>query len=133
MMYEFKPGDVVLIPGRERERRAIVDGEGNCVHGVGAYDHAKPGSHNARRARPLVVLDPENDEDVRRLADAYCDQLTSPKRSAIHDRIRAALRSLVAQPTCSASLTIAGKPYACAEQPEHDGPHRNPDADAVWS
>ena len=83
--------------------------------------------------KPLVVLDSESDEDVRRLVDAYCAQIYNPSRGVIERRMRAALRSLVAQPTCSASLTIAGKPYACAERPEHGGPHRNPDAEAVWS
>lgn len=32
----------------------------------------------------------------------------------------------------AAGLILAGEHYHCVEAPGHGGPHRNPDADAVW-
>lgn len=46
------------------------------------------------QARPLLVIDPENREDIERIADAFC----SIPSSGWSDDMQAALRSLLAPP-----------------------------------
>ena len=103
MTYEFKPGDVAI-------RRSGLDGgqqRSLCVPTCPNGDHDRgPHWHNASGGwdllgsvrRPLVVLDPESDEDVQRLVDAYCAQIYNPNRHVIEPRMRAAIRSLVTKP-----------------------------------
>lgn len=67
---EWGPGDVVLLPDGTR---AIIDGAGRFVYGWGDFEYAKPGSVNARRARPLVVIDPEDAEQVDTLTKALVE------------------------------------------------------------
>lgn len=125
---DFTLGDVAMVRrGPAWTGRALFTLTGWVDQG-GDPDHKSP-LFDVNDARPLVVLDPESDEDVAMLARA----IRAHSRYMRHQDVTAVLRSLVAKPMCSASLTIAGKPYACAERPEHGGPHRNPDAEAVWS
>lgn len=87
--------------------------------------------------RPLVVLDPEDRKQITRLVRACPEDWSfstdDVTESDVTNHFQAALRSLVAPPrTCSASVNLSGEHFACIEPPEHGGPHRNPDAEAVW-
>jgi hypothetical protein len=91
---QWKPGDVGVAATDER---FIVDSEGRCFW---------PGDEDARTVgisgkplpndRPLVVIDPEDREQVELLAAGY-ERDGEPGDAAI-DQMQAALRSLIAPP-----------------------------------
>jgi hypothetical protein len=99
MSRDWKPGDVALVTSEccgERVSLRRVTGSWVDVDSVHADDEAT--------ARPLLVIDPEDREQVHRLADAFCrarwdhtpgssecDPLTAAS-------MREALRSLLAPP-----------------------------------
>jgi hypothetical protein len=65
MSRKWKPGDVALIPFGAGPKRAIRDEDGTWLV-VG-----KANSKGYSDARPLVVIDPEDREQVERLDDIY--------------------------------------------------------------
>lgn len=101
---KFKPGDVAMVSAtNEREPyRAYFDGSMWREYGYPEFCVIEPLTH-----RPLVVIDPEDREQVERLAEMFhaCrplaikwDDCTSADRKASGDAMQAALRSLIAPP-----------------------------------
>ena len=119
----FNPGDVAMVKRGRWSGRAMYTLKG-WVDQDGDFDRKSP-LLDVADARPLVVLDPESDDDGGRVFNAF--------KRLEPSEVRAALRSLVAKPKCSAHVNIAGADYRCVEAAEHGGPHRSPDAEAVWS
>lgn len=98
MSREWKPGDVAMLPN---ERIAVVDRVGRFLYGGEPYDYVSPGSINARDARPLAVIDPEDREQVGRLYDFYYElRLGEQRVDHLVDTLQAALREF-AEPTPS--------------------------------
>jgi hypothetical protein len=91
----------------------------------------------SRHDRPVVVLDPEDAEEVERLAAAWdgidlCDLPESPMTlRAI--RMQAALRELAAPtpPKCS-PLALRAKNAECDLAPGHAGWHRSNGLGVSW-
>lgn len=96
MTHEWKPGDVAMVEGKVALR----------VHGP----HQKKGQEPLWQwgrgdwttlplgpIRPLVVIDPEDHEQVERLDKAYQAALDT-KYAGLGDVMQAALRSLIAPP-----------------------------------
>jgi len=121
---EYQPGDVAMVGV------AI----GFMVEG-GAWYHADESwtrSDSGVPIRPLVVLDPEDREQVERLLAIYAEpsiRSLNPVAALQH-----ALRELANPPTppCGASLAL-GKValYRCSESVGHAGPHV--DGTQTWS
>jgi hypothetical protein len=85
MTHNWKPGDVMDIDGF-----IGVYGGDDRFHRPG-WPPCDVTSISGRRARPLVVIDPENREQIERLADVFCH---SPSSGWV-DQMQAALRSLL--------------------------------------
>jgi hypothetical protein len=92
--------------------------------------------------RPLVVIDPEDREQVERLARdhhasghiAAWGAMHENTRAGLVDEMQAALREFAnPKPPCGASLTLgkAGALYRCSEVEGHDGPHL--DGTCTWT
>lgn len=99
MTREWKPGDVVWIPG---VGRAIATGDGDRFL-VGRREDQKRHIDNFLQVRPLVVLDPEDGDALfpilRQVRDtAFKAGDTYPGMTAFTEAFQAALRSLVAPP-----------------------------------
>jgi hypothetical protein len=136
MSREWKPGDVAMVKGGEREWMAVRV-EGRCLLGCAAgYDstphwHAGGGAMaDGHDARPLVVIDPESEADVQRFATCV-EAIDAP----IGYRLQAALREYVnpTPPKCGAAIAfgIHGTTYGCRQPEGHDGPHA--DVNCTWS
>jgi len=108
MSREWKPGDVAMVSLFDGEEvRAIrvarcpmCRRHGDSPHWHCGSEHGGnlPSSKDAD-ARPLVVLDPEDREEVERLMDTYMGQFDSyPPSTTEADHMQAALREL-ANPT----------------------------------
>jgi hypothetical protein len=95
---EWKPGDVALVtPNANRQARCVSlrrDDGWVCQHRASLTDG------EVRDARPLVVIDPEDREQVERLVDALltANAFGSPFDDVRADRVQQALRSLIAPP-----------------------------------
>lgn len=96
---EWKPGDVAMVVDPVGGKRVMVhighDPASRCWHGAEANGDLRClDADQAIGARPLVVIDPESDDDVRLLCEAY--------RSVDHGvgtmPMQAALRSLIEPP-----------------------------------
>ena len=85
-MSEWKPGDVAIIPFSAGEERGMWLGDSWAVTGGRAQ------SSNYATRRPLVVIDPDSDDDLSRLWRLLPDNLVSA------DQLQAALREF-ANPT----------------------------------
>jgi hypothetical protein len=85
----FKPGDVALVEGEVMLRRT----DGRWEHG----DQLRFPIYSDD-ARPLVVIDPEDREQVETLRIAYHAQRMTATGGTSFDDMQAALRSLVAPP-----------------------------------
>lgn len=103
MKQEWKPGDVALVTYYDPPKLAMVRprtqaGAGylEFTYAEGGYDGvASMGAH----ARPLVVIDPESADDIRRLASALVlEGATLDDRGVAHAGLKAALREF-ANPT----------------------------------
>lgn len=86
--------------------------------------------------RPVVVIDPEDREAVLTLMNTFWQQ-RGPGASASMfgaDEMQGALREFATPKplTCSAALNIRGEHFGCVEPEDHEGVHRNPEAEAVW-
>lgn len=84
MSREWKPGDVALVRGKV------------CIRAHGKWEHGLPDRFafdDDDRARPLVVIDPENREQVERLMRAARNNDTVGVES-----MQSALRSLITPP-----------------------------------
>jgi hypothetical protein len=85
MSREWKPGDVAMVPGVGRAMRTR---DGGWV----TRSTSTNVTNNFMNVRPLVVIDPEDREQVERLTEAL-DWATHPFN---WDAMQAALRSLIA-------------------------------------
>lgn len=106
---EFKPGDVAVITEYGHPTPAVLL-PSSCVVGSGYENHAGQHwhylaatpegatwtSHPAPAARPLVVIDPEDREQVERVSqaikDAYWGAEASKVSAGLVDAMQAALR-----------------------------------------
>lgn len=92
MKREWKPGDVALVRNEHgiwnRAIRQVALPDGEWQYGV-----ARATAPGDAEAHALIVLDPEDREKVRALADA-----AFPEVQGNTNRLQAALRSLVADP-----------------------------------
>lgn len=102
MKREWKPGDVAVIEGWAdgkskvvivRVRRESADQSLEFAYVEGGFDLVDELAAGFT-ARPLVVIDPEDREQVERLADVFC----AIPSSGWVAQMQAALRSLVAPP-----------------------------------
>lgn len=102
MKREWKPGDVAMVTARNRvvPYRAFFDGKTWREHGADVFCVDSPTTH-----RPLVVIDPEDREQVEQLAAIYANHgvaLGYPRNDEIDadraDSLQAALRILIAPP-----------------------------------
>lgn len=111
MKREWKPGDVaVLASGGERVMAArFANRSCDPAHDRDLHWHRTDGdwNHLDVAARPLVVIDPEDREQIERLAAALFetgwvsekwDQLTPGAKSAWKSRAKTVLRDLLAPP-----------------------------------
>lgn len=136
MAWKPAPGDVALVRNEYNVWNvaicAIRAGRRGFVWSYGVADLESPIEADAR---PLVVIDPEDDEGVKVLMRALwrADRELFGKRSVSDwvPLLAGALRSLVAP--CGASLTLGsdGALYRCSEDEGHDGPHV--DGTCTWS
>jgi hypothetical protein len=119
MSREWKLGDVAMVRGDVCLR----------LHN-GLWEHGRGDrfAYNEPTARPLVVIDPEDREQVERLASAI-RRAPGPFQVALQD----ALRAFADPEPCGASLTLGkdGALYRCAEAEGHDGPHA--DGTCIWT
>lgn len=98
MKREWQPGDVAMAFDRDWSIRVVRHrgdpdywsaADGGWPQGVRAED---------LQYRPLVVIDPENREQVKRLTDAYLAQFGFAFADHRTDAMQAALRSLITPP-----------------------------------
>jgi hypothetical protein len=88
--------------------------------------------------RPLVVIDPENREQVERLTNMFgqerANSVFHPDRPLMADQMQAALREFAdpKPPRCPAALIIRGEHFACDSAEGHGLPHGNSTAEAIW-
>jgi len=92
----WKPGDVAMVYGPDEKWRICI----RSITNDGWYD--EDGEHDAdievAHVRPLVVIDPEDREQVERLMAAFERARGESCFSADDKHLQAALRSLVAPP-----------------------------------
>jgi hypothetical protein len=92
MTREWAPGDVALVPFAEGDVRAMwIAGQGWAV-----ADGTRGVSKSYIGVRPLLVLDPESDDDAHRLIRAFWDHHNDDCDD--EQAMRDAMRSLVAPP-----------------------------------
>jgi hypothetical protein len=134
-MSEWKPGDVAMV--NNHTNRAEPWKIALCVAGgptgVARFmlDNGGPVWSSVDGARPLVVIDPEDREQVERLARLFRDHLLTtddlyPGLAKSSDSLAVALREFAdLKPPCTASLTLGkdGALYRCTEAWGHAGPH----------
>ena len=106
MSREWKPGDVAMVRAFDAITRTF---EPQMVIRTGRGDWAHPNDglwddEFVQDARPLVVIDPNDREQVARLADAFCEERWSHQPGSeecdplTRDAMQAALRSLIDPP-----------------------------------
>jgi hypothetical protein len=130
---EWKPGDVAMVVcGDERERPATY-----CTDlRRGPYWQFRDGQLRDAAisdARPLVVIDSEDAEEVERLVSRLED-LTGHANGLVAVHMAGALREFAdPKPPCGASLCLGkdGALYRCSEAEGHEGPHV--DGTCVWT
>lgn len=88
----FKPGDVAVIPFARGPVLAMM-----TVQGWSLADHGET-SALLTEARPLVVVDPEDYEQVARLTGALAVHGANPNDRNYSAETQAALRSLIEPP-----------------------------------
>lgn len=94
MTREWKPGDVGVTAGVTHPPCRFIVGEG----GRARYVDGDNGIGVAESARPLVVIDPEDREQVERLAMALSDSYEDDFAPYEADHMQVALRSLIEPP-----------------------------------
>lgn len=137
-MGEWKPGDVAMVNNGYDARPGIMIGDdpaARCWHSAEDNGDMRCVDHDRAALRRLVVIDPEDREQVERLAAAYISAnisvATAPEMIA--RRLTNALREFAdPKPPCGASLTLGkdGALYRCSEAADHKGPHA--DGTCVW-
>jgi hypothetical protein len=137
MSREWQPGDVAMLTTPKGDRRAV-----HYTDGWEDFEGAWWDDTRNLPARPLVVIDPEDREQVERLARdhhasghiAAWGAMHENTRAGLVDEMQAALREYAdPKPPCGASLTL-GKDaamYRCAEAEGHKGPHA--DGTCTWT
>lgn len=94
MTREWKPGDVAMVPG---PGRALLLDTGMWVTQRVGNKHDSKGFSEFLDVRPLVVIDPENREDIERLLTLYTSGLTDRQLGA-HSALTWALREYADPP-----------------------------------
>jgi len=136
---EWKPGDLAMV----RVQITTNPDDGSEEHMLfrrrGKWEHPDFGIWEDRyvlAARPLVVIDPEDREQVERLFHLFADEREKDERhlriGGWEDAMQAALRSLIAPPKCSAALNVAGEHFGCDSEAGHSGAHNNRTHEAIW-
>lgn len=86
-----------------------------------------------KKCRPVVVIDPEDDELTAALSRALHKARVADPYASWAVSMQAALRSLVTPPPpCGAALNLAGEHFGCDQPDGHGTTHTNRDAEAVW-
>ena len=93
--------------------------------------------HEVSEVSPLVEIDPEDREQVKRLDDLltrFVEGDEVPAYAGTEGATRAALREFArpALSRCGAVLNIAGEHFRCDGARGHDDPHTNEAAQAIW-
>lgn len=97
---EFKPGDLAMVTMKGEEvmcTRYATGFESGWFHGVGLVDKQWGHPDSGTTPRPLVVIDPEDREQVERLADLLIVERATTD-GVVHSGVQAALRSLITPP-----------------------------------
>jgi len=146
---EWKPGDVALRTSHNADPYAMRSMAALTCSGVGhdrgLHWHHENGGWDPMEGkpsyRPFVVIDPEDREQVKRLALAYCktfaagDSIVDRALSVCADQMQTALREFAdpKPPKCRAALTLTTDAalYICSRIEGHDGPHH--DGGTHWS
>ena len=85
---EWEPGTVALVNGETKPR--VLDADGDWFRSGASYVF----SYESPKVRPLLVLDPDNPDQMRELCEAA--RLTAP---CWPDDIAAAVRAMLPKPT----------------------------------
>lgn len=135
MTREWQPGDVVVVA---RMRAFYTDGNEGPMFTFADGSRARADVVPADPSRPLVVIDPEDAEQVERLIRLQDKHFDGYERSTVlaadRDSMQAALREFAdPKPPCGASLTLGkdGALYRCSEPTNHTGPHI--DGSCTWT
>jgi hypothetical protein len=151
MSREWKPGDVAMVRLRKKND-ASIDGESVHVAMRDRTESWASGTTFGRRiedgdvkdARPLVVIDPEDREQVERLLRGYCGWKSDPDEIKNYphyvDEMRAALREFAnPKPPKPEEPTGLGAVVEDAEgdlwvrcDAEDHGSWRRANDDALW-
>lgn len=145
-MTDYEPGTVAYITFESdnhwagHEGRALLTAGDSGAKGYWEFANsaclannlASFASAEVKEVRPLAVIDPEDDDQVKRFMHLLGLQSDPPYGSRLSE-LRTALREIAdPTPTCAAAVNINGERYGCVEPAGHAGGHRNPDAQAVW-
>lgn len=136
-MNAWKPGDVA-VNVNHGYRGIFVPECTHASHMDGPHWHNESGYADpaSDTRRPLVVIDPEDREQVARLADAITAAMFADEYVARCD-VAEGLRAFAnpTPPRCTASLNVFGGAgsirHECRESVGHDGPHVS--AGASWA
>lgn len=145
MNYHWKSGDIALVlDGSLTGDPATCVWVEDCplLHSAGGHWHSERGGWRPgdREARPLIKLDPEDIEDVRKFRNAglgYSGKLASgaltrDTTARWQKRMRNMLPPL-APTKCQAKITINGTDHPCVSGIEgHPGRHTTEDITVEW-
>ena len=99
MTREWIPGTVAMVTDATGEVRPMIYIAGACWHGADETGGVRClDASQAEDARPLVVIDPEDNDAVRALANAFYERRGADIGGNRHNAMQGALRSLVAPP-----------------------------------
>lgn len=135
-MTNWEPGDLAILMTEGGERIGFRCGvERNLgweyAREPGQKTWSSDASGYATPLRRLVVIDPENAEEVERL----CANLPNSCWYGNPDDMQTALREFAnpTPPRCSAALTVKGEHFQCQLDAPHEPlAHSNSYAEAVW-
>jgi hypothetical protein len=135
--HEWKPGEIVLVESGcwANHKVALRLAEGwSTVNGVNV-----DGDGVICPVRPLVVIDPEDEEQVERfreIASRHADDVPYAKTSDAdyRDAMQAALREFASPkpPQCKSALIVKGEHFGCDQSEGHGMSHANTAAGAIW-
>lgn len=131
MSREWKPGDVAMFTIQGAPLLAMRDNKGSWSGwraGLSWVGRRWDGKHGQR---PVVVIDPDDREQVERLVSAFYVQDTWSERQRDSAAVMQDILREFANPSppkCGALLTMEfsdgkGIQYACDEDEGHDGAH----------
>lgn len=140
MSHQWQPGDVALVEvGCWANRKVALRLDEGWAHTDGDNHD---GDGVVSPIRPLVVIDPEDCEQVERfmrfLPDDWCLSGFTDFEQDTHDlsvgQVQAALREFAnpEPPKCSATLSLAGDLFQCDGRAGHPMPHASARQQAYW-